>query len=114
MPPTCSPPPHTPTPTPCAHAGIERTWNFRQEDIAKHVEVGASRKAYDLKLPELGPYKVDFTRTGRFMLLGGRRGHLAMMDWSQQQLVCEVQVAETTRDVCFLHNELFFAAAQKK
>lgn len=25
-----------------------------------------------------------------------------------------LQVAETTRDVCFLHNELFFAAAQKK
>lgn len=24
------------------------------------------------------------------------------------------QVAETTRDVCFLHNELFFAAAQRK
>ena len=37
-----------------------------------------------------------------------------MLDWSAQSLVCELQVAETTRDVCFLHNELFFAAAQKK
>ena len=36
------------------------------------------------------------------------------MDWSRSELVCELQVSETTRDVCFLHNELFFAAAQKK
>lgn len=28
--------------------------------------------------------------------------------------VCAAQVKETTRDVTFLHNELFFAAAQKK
>lgn len=27
---------------------------------------------------------------------------------------CFVQVRETVRDVVFLHNELFFAAAQKK
>ena len=39
---------------------------------------------------------------------------MSMLDWSAQSLVCELQVAETTRDVCFLHNELFFAAAQKK
>ncbi|GAX74039.1 hypothetical protein CEUSTIGMA_g1489.t1 [Chlamydomonas eustigma] len=94
--------------------GIERTYNFKQEDILRHVEVGAAQKVYDLRLPDLGPYRVDFTRNGRFMLLGGRKGHLALMDWSQSQLVCEVQVAETSKDVCFLHNELFFAAAQKK
>ncbi|KAG1679461.1 hypothetical protein FOA52_007753 [Chlamydomonas sp. UWO 241] len=94
--------------------GIERTYNFKQEDIISHVEVGAARKAFDLSLPELGPYSLDFTRNGRYMLLGGTRGHLALMDWSQSRLVTEVQVRETTRDVCFLHNELFFAAAQKK
>ena len=50
-----------------SRAGIERTYNFRQEDILKHVEVGAARKAFDLQLPDLGPYRVDFTRNGRFM-----------------------------------------------
>ena len=154
-----------------ADAGIERTYNFKQEDILKHVEVGAAQKVFDLGLPDLGPYKVrqsrgacdfsqgrmqpavggqrvvpdaecllsrpqpslvlsaqpraalgSFTRhphahprrsrtthcaapssspcccrltspaTGATCCWGGRRGHLAMMDWSASQLVCEVQV----------------------
>lgn len=102
-------PPHSYAPS-----GIERTWNFKQEEIVKVVDASAARKAFDLSLPELGPYSLDFTRSGRFMLLGGEKGHLALMDWQRSQLVAEVQVRETTRDVKFLHNETFFAAAQKK
>ena len=29
-------------------------------------------------------------------------------------MLCEVQVRERVNDICILHNELFFAAAQKK
>eukprot|EP00887_Chlorella_sp_A99_P001363 scaffold8.g1363.t1 len=94
--------------------GMERTWRFKQEEIVKEVEVGAGRKVYDLSLAQLGPYALDFTRNGRHLLLGGRKGHLAMLDWQRQRRVCEVQVRETTHDVAFLHNETFFAAAQKK
>lgn len=94
--------------------GIERTYNFQQADIVAQVEVGAARKAFDLSLPDLGPYRLDFTRSGRYLLMGGSKGHLALMDWCRSQIVCEIQVRETTKDVCFLHNELFFAAAQKK
>ncbi|GIL70431.1 hypothetical protein Vretimale_3566 [Volvox reticuliferus] len=94
--------------------GIERTWKFKQEDIVQAVDVTAARKVFDLSLPELGPYKLSFTRNGRFMLLGGSLGHLAIMDWQRAHLVCEVQVREAVRDVVFLHNETFFAAAQKK
>ncbi|EFJ50965.1 hypothetical protein VOLCADRAFT_103611 [Volvox carteri f. nagariensis] len=94
--------------------GIERTWNFKQEAIVQAVDVTAARKAFDLSLPELGPYRLNFTRNGRFMVLGGNLGHLAVMDWQRSHLVCEVQVRETVRDVVFLHNETFFAAAQKK
>ena len=36
------------------------------------------------------------------------------MDWPRYLLMCETQVRETTHDVCILHNEQFFAAAQKK
>ncbi|PNW74954.1 hypothetical protein CHLRE_12g502800v5 [Chlamydomonas reinhardtii] len=95
--------------------GVERTWNFKQQDIVAAVDVTAARKAFDLSLPELGPYGgLAFTRNGRFMLMGGTKGHLALMDWQRSQLVCEVQVRETVRDVTFLHNETFWAAAQKK
>jgi len=99
------------SPTP---KGAEETWQFKQEDIAQAVAVGARQKAFDLNLPELGPYSLAYTRAGRHLLLGGRRGHLAVMEWQKQRLVCEVQVAETTRAVTFLHNEQFWAAAQKK
>ncbi|KAI7836421.1 hypothetical protein COHA_009721 [Chlorella ohadii] len=94
--------------------GMERTWRFSQADIVQAVEAGAARKAFDLQLPALGPYSLSFTRSGRHMLLAGRKGHLALMDWQRHRLVCEVQVKETTHDACFLHNEQFFAAAQKR
>lgn len=63
-----------------------------QEDIVREVETGAGAKVFDLKLTELGPYNLSFTRSGRYMLLGGRKGHLALMDWQRSQLVTEVQV----------------------
>ena len=37
-----------------------------------------------------------------------------MLDWQKHKVVCEVQVRETVKDVCFLHNNVFFAAAQRK
>ncbi|KAK9810541.1 hypothetical protein WJX72_012424 [[Myrmecia] bisecta] len=94
--------------------GMERTWRFKQEEIVEEVEVGAGRKVFDLKLEELGPYSLDFTRSGRYLLMGGRKGHLAITDWQRAKPVCELQVRETVRDVKFLHNEQFFAAAQRK
>lgn len=45
---------------------------------------------FDLKLPDLGPYAIDFTRNGRFLVLGGRRGHLAMLDALRMDVRMEV------------------------
>lgn len=177
-------------PRPSTHTtGIEETWQIQQQQIVSAVEQGAARKAFDLQLPDLGPYCAAYTRAGRHMVLGGARGHLAVMEWQRGHLTCEVQVCvggtshgvvgclfggmgallvccgqwqkshsaahscwpeqtrqsgrhclalthaaccaptrlsppppppppqkvkETTRAVTFLHNELFFAAAQKK
>lgn len=94
--------------------GMERTWRFSQADVVNEVEVGASRKVFDLRLGSLGPYNIDFSRSGRYMLIGGKKGHLGLMDWQSGRTFCEVQVKETVRDVKLLHNEQFFAAAQKK
>ncbi|XP_057820699.1 probable U3 small nucleolar RNA-associated protein 7 [Cryptomeria japonica] len=94
--------------------GIERTSNFRQENIVREVDLLSSRKAFDLKLPGFGPYAVDYTLSGRHMVIAGRKGHISMMEWKNFQLTMELQVRETVHDVKFLHNELFFATAQKK
>jgi U3 small nucleolar RNA-associated protein 7 len=72
--------------------GMEDTWRFKQEDIAAATEYGAAKKVIHLDLPELGPYKCAFSRSGRHMVLGGAMGHLAVMEWQRAHLTCEVQV----------------------
>ncbi|XP_020222147.1 probable U3 small nucleolar RNA-associated protein 7 [Cajanus cajan] len=94
--------------------GIEKTWRFKQEAISREVDISSSRNQYDIVLPELGPYTLDFTSSGRYLAVGGRKGHLGIVDMISLRLIREFQVRETVRDVAFLHNELFFAAAQKK
>uniref|UniRef100_A0A1J3CJS0 Putative U3 small nucleolar RNA-associated protein 7 n=1 Tax=Noccaea caerulescens TaxID=107243 RepID=A0A1J3CJS0_NOCCA len=94
--------------------GLEKTWRVKQTDIAKEVNLLSARNQYDIVLPDFGPYKIDFTASGRHMLAGGRKGHLALVDMMNMSLIKEIQVRETIRDVAFLHNDQFFAAAQKK
>ncbi|KAK4435887.1 putative U3 small nucleolar RNA-associated protein 7 [Sesamum alatum] len=94
--------------------GIEKTWRIRQEAIAGEVDILSSRKQFDIVLPELGPYTLDLSLSGRYMVAAGRKGHLALVDMKNMDLIKEFQVRETVRDVVFLHNQKLFAAAQKK
>ncbi|KAM2888628.1 hypothetical protein FF1_012332 [Malus domestica] len=94
--------------------GMEKTWRIKQESIAREVDISSSRNQFDIILPDLGPYTLDFTSSGRHMAIGGRKGHLAIVDMKTMRLIKEFQVRETVRDVVFLHNDLFFAAAQKR
>lgn len=79
--------------------------------MVNEVDAGASRKVFDLRLGELGPYNIDFSRSGRYMLIGGKKGHLALMNWQSGRTFCEVQVisccdsshtAKPAIDVCML------------
>ena len=40
----------------------------------QEAQLGAGKKVFDLALTDLGPYSVDFSRSGRHLLLGGRKG----------------------------------------
>ncbi|KAI7856989.1 WD40-repeat-containing domain protein [Circinella umbellata] len=94
--------------------GIEKTYNYRQDQLSKEVDINTSQKIFNLDLPDHGPYSIDYTRNGRHLLIGGKTGHLAAFDWQSGKLHFEVHVNELVRDVKWLHNETLFAAAQKR
>ncbi|XP_030825568.1 WD repeat-containing protein 46, partial [Camarhynchus parvulus] len=61
-----------------------------------------------------GPYRLDYTRNGRFLLLGGQRGHVAALDWAQRRLLSEFNVLEPVQDLSWLHSESLLAVAQRR
>ncbi|KAL8806385.1 MAG: hypothetical protein Q9200_005065 [Gallowayella weberi] len=93
---------------------LERTYKVRQDELKPELSVETAKKVFDLKLEELGPYNADYTRNGRGLLLAGRKGHVSTMDWRAGELRCELQLGETVRDAKWLHNDQYFAVAQKK
>lgn len=93
---------------------LERTYKIRQDEIKQSVATETAKKGFELKLDALGPYNCDYTRNGRELLLAGRKGHVATMEWRDGKLGCELQLGETIRDAKWLHNNQMFAVAQKK
>ncbi|KAJ5495966.1 U3 small nucleolar RNA-associated protein 7 [Penicillium diatomitis] len=93
---------------------LERTYKVRQDEIKDSVGLETAKKGFELRLTDAGPYRADYTRNGRNLLLAGRKGHVATMDWRDGKLGCELQLGETVRDARWLHNNQFFAVAQKK
>lgn len=84
-----------------------------QRDIAKSVDITNASKHFELNLDKLGPYECDYFKNGRFLLLGGRMGHVAAFDWLTKDLLCEFNVRETIHAVKWLHMPNMYAVAQK-
>lgn len=94
--------------------GMEKTWKFKQNEIVKNVDVSTAAKQFELKLNDYGPYTIDYTRNGRDLLLGGKKGHVASFDWRLGRLHTELHLGETVNAVKYLQNNQMFAVAQKK
>ncbi|KAM2020473.1 hypothetical protein ACFX16_042607 [Malus domestica] len=65
-------------------------------------------------LPDFGPYTLDFTSSSRYIVIGGRKGHLAIVDLMNMRLVKKFQVGETVRDVVFLDTHLMSSLLQPR
>ncbi len=92
---------------------LERTFKVRQDEVVRDAPVEVAKKRFELKLDQLGPYLCDYSRNGRELLLAGRKGHVATMDWREGKLLCELQLGETVKDIKWLHSNQYFSVAQK-
>ncbi|XP_039712193.1 WD repeat-containing protein 46 [Pteropus medius] len=92
----------------------EDTAKICQADIVEAVDIASAAKHFDLNLRQFGPYRLNYSRTGRHLAFGGRRGHVAALDWVTKRLMCEINVMEAVRDIRFLHSEALLAVAQNR
>lgn len=97
-----------------AESEMEKTFKVSQKEIVGSVDISTANKALDLKLKDFGPYNLDYSRNGTHLLIAGRKGHIASMDWRKGELRAELHLNETCHAATYLQNEQFFAVAQKK
>ena len=103
-----------PTQPPTLIADGRQSWQLSQDIVRSAVDERTRDKAFELTLDGGGGYRVSYDRGGRHVLMGGAKGHVALMDWKAHRLLAEFDVRESVYDVCFLHSHEMYAVAQRE
>lgn len=74
-----------------------------------NVGIDAYAKSFKLTLNEFGPYRIDYSKEGKSLLLTGATGHVAVMDWKTKRLSCEMNVMEKMVAGTFLNDQNTYA-----
>lgn len=94
--------------------GAERTQELSQDEIVQNVPLQSAKKRFELKLEQGGRYSCSYSRDGRNLLLAGRRGHVAALEWERGKLLCELELDEVVRAAVWMQSDNFFAVAQQR
>jgi U3 small nucleolar RNA-associated protein 7 len=78
---------------------MEKTYQFKQNDIVKELDIMTQEKTFSLNLEAYGPYHLDYTRNGAHLLIGGRKGHVATFNAHHYKMGTELHLGETIRNV---------------
>ena len=81
--------------------GMDRSWRISQDEIVKSIGVEAARGRKEFIL-DGGPYRARYTRNGRHMAVVGQKGHVATFDWQTGNMLSELQLQETCRDITYV------------
>mmetsp|Transcript_41421 Transcript_41421/g.163113 ORF Transcript_41421/g.163113 Transcript_41421/m.163113 type:complete len:514 (-) Transcript_41421:791-2332(-) len=96
---------------------LERTFKVTQEQILEGSDTATkNRGSFKLELGNtgLGPYGAQYSRSGKLLLVYSRSGHVSVTNWTKLQQLSEIYLNQTVRDGTFLHNDSYFALAQRK
>jgi U3 small nucleolar RNA-associated protein 7 len=76
------------------------------------VDINTQKKVFNLVLKQQAPYSVQYTQSGRYLLLGGQRGHISSIRWRDFEMKSEVYVNETVRAIQWMMDDSMYAVAQ--
>ena len=90
----------------------EKTLKFSQDYLKSVLPKYNSDNIFDLELPEYGPFNIDYTKNGKYLLMGGEKGNISMMEWKEKNLILEFNVETKINAIKFLQNDSMFAVGQ--
>ncbi|KAL7719561.1 WD repeat-containing protein [Entamoeba marina] len=85
---------------------------YTTASVLPYLDRQTKHKVITLDLDQ-GPYKTNMTGNGLYMGIAGRKGHIGILDWKQQNLITEFNVGENIYDFHFFHTYDMYAVAQE-